>query len=47
MAQLVVMYKTPNDTAAFDKYYAEKHIQVAKKIPGLRIGRPFAARKSL
>ena len=36
MAQLVVMYKTPNDTAAFDKYYAEKHIQVAKKIPGLR-----------
>jgi uncharacterized protein (TIGR02118 family) len=36
MAQLVVMYKTPNDTAAFDKCYAEKHIQVAKKIPGLR-----------
>ena len=36
MAQLVVMYKTPNDTAAFDKYYAEKNIQVAKKIPGLR-----------
>jgi uncharacterized protein (TIGR02118 family) len=36
MAQLVVMYKTPNDAAAFDKYYADKHIPIAKKIPGLR-----------
>lgn len=36
MAQLVVMYKTPNDTGAFDKYYADKHIPIAKKIPGLR-----------
>ena len=36
MAQLVVMYKMPNDTAAFDKYYAEKHIPIAKKLPGLR-----------
>jgi uncharacterized protein (TIGR02118 family) len=36
MAQLVVMYKTPNDTAAFDKYYAETHIPIAKKLPGLR-----------
>lgn len=36
MARLVVMYKTPKDTAAFDKHYAEKHIPLAKKIPGLR-----------
>ena len=36
MAELVVMYKTPKDTAAFDKYYFEKHIPIAKKIPGLR-----------
>jgi uncharacterized protein (TIGR02118 family) len=36
MAQLVVMYKTPKDAAAFDKYYAEKHVPLAKKIPGLR-----------
>jgi uncharacterized protein (TIGR02118 family) len=36
MAQLVVMYKMPKDTAAFDKYYFEKHIPIAKKIPGLR-----------
>jgi uncharacterized protein (TIGR02118 family) len=36
MASLVVLYKTPTDTAAFDKYYAETHIPIAKKIPGLR-----------
>ena len=36
MAQLVVMYKTPADPAAFDKHYAEKHVQIAKKLPGLR-----------
>lgn len=36
MAQLTVIYKTPRDPAAFDKYYAESHIPVAKKIPGLR-----------
>jgi uncharacterized protein (TIGR02118 family) len=36
MAQLLVMYKTPHDTAAFDKHYAEKHIPLAKKIPGVR-----------
>src|ERR1700730_17074094 len=36
MAELVVMYKTPKDAAAFDKHYAEKHVPLAKKIPGLR-----------
>jgi uncharacterized protein (TIGR02118 family) len=36
MARLVVMYKTPTDTAAFDKYYFETHVPLAKKIPGLR-----------
>jgi uncharacterized protein (TIGR02118 family) len=36
MAQVVVMYKTPKDTAAFDKHYAEKHVPIVKKIPGLR-----------
>jgi uncharacterized protein (TIGR02118 family) len=36
MARLLVMYKTPRDTAAFDKHYAEKHVPLAKKIPGLR-----------
>jgi uncharacterized protein (TIGR02118 family) len=36
MAELVVMYKTPKDPAAFDQYYFETHIPIAKKIPGLR-----------
>ena len=36
MARLVVMYKAPRDASAFDKYYFEKHLPIAKKIPGLR-----------
>jgi uncharacterized protein (TIGR02118 family) len=36
MAELVVLYKTPKDKAAFDTHYSEKHIPLAKKIPGLR-----------
>jgi uncharacterized protein (TIGR02118 family) len=36
MARLVVMYKTPKDPAAFDKYYFETHIRIAKKLPGLK-----------
>jgi uncharacterized protein (TIGR02118 family) len=36
MAHLVVMYKTPKDATAFDKYYFETHVPIAKKIPGLR-----------
>ena len=36
MAQVVVTYKTPKDPAAFDKYYAETHIPLARKLPGLR-----------
>jgi uncharacterized protein (TIGR02118 family) len=36
MARLVVMYKTPRDAAVFDKYYFDKHVPLAKKIPGLR-----------
>jgi uncharacterized protein (TIGR02118 family) len=36
MADLVVLYKTPKDPAAFDKYYFESHIPLAKKLPGLR-----------
>ena len=36
MARFLVMYKTPADPAAFDKHYAEKHIPLAKKIPGIR-----------
>ena len=36
MARLVVMYRTPKDAVAFDKYYFGTHVPIAKKIPGLR-----------
>jgi uncharacterized protein (TIGR02118 family) len=36
MAQLVAMYKTPREAAAFDKHYFEKHVPLAKKISGVR-----------
>src|SRR5229473_892153 len=36
MAEVVVLYKTTEDLAAFDKYYAATHIPLAKKMPGLR-----------
>ncbi|MBI3759671.1 MAG: EthD family reductase [Deltaproteobacteria bacterium] len=36
MARLVVMYKTPKQVGAFDKYYFETHVPIAKRIPGLR-----------
>lgn len=36
MAEVLVLYKTPKDAAAFDKHYAETHIPLAKKMPGLR-----------
>ncbi|HUD22692.1 MAG TPA: EthD family reductase [Acidobacteriaceae bacterium] len=36
MARLMVMYRTPKDAAAFDKYYFETHVPIAKKLPGLK-----------
>src|ERR1700730_17054714 len=36
MAQLLVIYNTPPDTAAFDSHYSQTHIPLAHKIPGLR-----------
>ncbi len=36
MARLLVMYRTPQDAGAFDRYYAETHIPIAKRLPGLR-----------
>ncbi len=36
MAQLVVLYKTPTDPAAFDAYYFKTHVPLAKAIPGLK-----------
>ena len=36
MIKLLVLYGPPTDPAAFDKYYFESHVPLAKKIPGLR-----------
>ena len=36
MAKIVALYKTPKDTAAFDRYYFATHVPLAKKLPGLR-----------
>ena len=36
MAKLFAIYQQPTDPAAFDRYYFEKHVPLAKTIPGLR-----------
>jgi len=36
MARMVVAYKTPKDTAAFDRHYFDVHVPLAKALPGLR-----------
>ncbi len=36
MARMMVLYKTPADASAFDRYYFATHAPLAKKMPGLR-----------
>lgn len=36
MASLLVLYKKPTDSAAFDDYYASTHVPLVHKIPGLK-----------
>ena len=36
MTKLLVIYRTPKDAAAFDRYYAATHVPLAQKLPGLR-----------
>ncbi|MDQ6738339.1 MAG: EthD family reductase [Gemmatimonadota bacterium] len=36
MARMIVIYRTPADTAAFDKHYFDVHIPLAMTLPGLR-----------
>jgi uncharacterized protein (TIGR02118 family) len=36
MAKVLVLYNPPADPAAFDKYYFETHMPLARKLPGLR-----------
>ncbi len=35
MAKLIALYKKPADTAAFDQYYFNRHVPLAKTIPGV------------
>jgi uncharacterized protein (TIGR02118 family) len=36
MAKVLVLYKKPKSTEAFDEHYAAVHIPLVKKIPGLK-----------
>lgn len=36
MAKLFAIYRQPEDDAAFDAYYFDTHVPLAKSIPGLR-----------
>lgn len=36
MIKLVVLYGHPTDPAAFDQYYQEKHIPLARNIPNVQ-----------
>ena len=36
MAKLFAIYQQPKDPAAFDSYYFNTHVPLAKTIPGLR-----------
>jgi len=35
-ARVLALYSHPADPAAFDAYYAQTHLPIAKKLPGLR-----------
>lgn len=35
MAKLLVLYRKPNDTTAFNDYYFSTHVPIAKTIPGI------------
>jgi len=36
MVKLVALYRRPPDLAAFDRHYAETHLPLIRKMPGLR-----------
>ena len=36
MAQMIVIYKTPKDAAAFARHYFEVQVPLARQLPGLR-----------
>ena len=37
MAEMIVIYKTPRNPAAFDRHYLEVHVPLARRLPGLRM----------
>jgi uncharacterized protein (TIGR02118 family) len=43
MARLIIMWSTPSDIEAFERHYRDVHIPLAKRLPGLRRGRPIRA----
>jgi uncharacterized protein (TIGR02118 family) len=36
MAQVIMIYKTPRNPAAFDRHYFDVHVPLARQLPGLR-----------
>lgn len=36
MTKIYALYRTPSDPAAFERYYFDRHVPLAKTIPGLR-----------
>ncbi len=36
MAKVYALYRQPTDAAAFDRYYFDRHVPLAKTLPGLR-----------
>ena len=34
-ATIIVLYKEPTNTEAFDAYYFEKHVPLVQKVPGV------------
>ena len=36
MTKVIAVYRQPKDARSFDRYYAETHTPLAKKLPGLR-----------
>jgi uncharacterized protein (TIGR02118 family) len=36
MAQMIVIYRTSRDCAAFDRHYFEVHVPLVRHLPGLR-----------
>jgi len=35
-AKLIALYHHPEDAARFDEYYFNRHVPIAKRVPGLR-----------